>query len=141
MSLNTVNNAISKLVVDTRLDVVGKVNDFLKEKLEMSEDELADLIEEFKNTLDLKVKELKVSKVSKDTSAEEKPKKKRVAGPYNLFLGEQIKQFKLKDPESKESKKFMSMAQQAWKDLKAKYPEHEKDSAKLFELWKEDNNE
>lgn len=135
MALNNINNAINKLVVDTRLDVVGKVTDFLKEKLEMSEEDLTELIEEFKNTLDLKVKELKVSK--KDKEADEKPKKKRVAGAYNLFLGEQIKQFKINDPESKESKKFMSMAQQAWKDLKAKYPDHEKDSAKLFELWKE----
>jgi hypothetical protein len=134
MALNNINNAINKLVVDTRLDVVSKVTDFLKEKLEMSEEDLTELIEEFKNTLDLKVKELKVSK--KDT-VDEKPKKKRVAGAYNLFLGEQIKQFKINDPESKESKKFMSMAQQAWKDLKAKYPDHEKDSAKLFELWKE----
>lgn len=135
MALNNINNAINKLVVDIRLDVVGKVTDFLKEKLEMSEEDLTELIEEFKNTLDLKVKELKVSK--KDKEADEKPKKKRVAGAYNLFLGEQIKQFKINDPESKESKKFMSMAQQAWKDLKAKYPDHEKDSAKLFELWKE----
>jgi hypothetical protein len=135
MALNNINNAINKLVVDTRLDVVSKVTDFLKEKLEMSEEDLTELIEEFKNTLDLKVKELKVSKKDKET--DEKPKKKRVAGAYNLFLGEQIKQFKINDPESKESKKFMSMAQQAWKDLKAKYPDHEKDSAKLFELWKE----
>lgn len=136
MALNNINNAINKLVVDTRLDVVGKMTDFLKEKLEMSEEDLNELIEEFKNTLDLKVKELKVPK--KDKDGDEKPKKKRVAGAYNLFLGEQIKQFKKDDPESKESKKFMSMAQKAWKDLKEKYPEMATESAKLFEQWKQD---
>jgi hypothetical protein len=142
MALTVVNNAIAKLVVETRLDVVDKVKAYLKDKLEMEESDLTELIDGFKETLDLTAKTATKSKKGKkddSSDGEEKIKKKRAAGPYNIFLGEQIKQFKIDNPESKESKKFMSMAQDAWKALKEKYPDHAKESAKLYELWKNDN--
>jgi hypothetical protein len=141
MALTNVNNAIAKLVVETRIEIVDKMKAYLKEKLEMEESDLNELVDEFKNTLDLKVKDIKVTKKGKknEEEGEEKTKKKRVAGPYNLFLGEQIKMFKIQDPESKESKKFMSNAQEAWKTLKAKYPDMATDSAKLYDQWKKDN--
>jgi hypothetical protein len=139
MALTVVNNSISKLIIETRLDVVDKVRSYLKDKLEMEDADLTELIDGFKDTLELSVKELKANKKGKDSDSDDKPKKKRIAGPYNIFLGEQIKQFKLDNPDSKESKKFMSMAQDAWKALKEKYPDHAKESAKLYDLWKKDN--
>jgi hypothetical protein len=145
MSISAVNTAVAKLVVETRSDMVEKIREFLKgkvdkEELEMEVSDINDLVDEFKKTIDLDVKEVKKTKGKKSSDDTEKPeKKKRVAGPYNLFLGDQIRQFKIDDPESKESKKFMSKAQDAWKALKEQYPEHVKDSAKLYDLWKADN--
>lgn len=138
MAMNSVNSALSKLVIETRLDMLSKVKDFLKEKLEMEEEELNELVEEFKNSIDLKVKEEKSGKKNKKEDNDDKPKKKRVAGPYNLFLGAQIKLMKAADPESKESKKFMAKAQEEWKALKEQYPEMATDSAKLYEQWQKD---
>lgn len=141
MAMNAVTSALSKLVVETRLDVVEKMKAFLQDKLEMEESDLNDLVEEFKGTLELAVKETKVKKGKKGSNeeGEEKPKKKRAAGPYNLFLGEQIKILKAASPDSKESKKFMAQAQEAWKALKEKYPDMASDSAKLYAQWKEDS--
>ena len=144
MSIYAVNTAVAKLVVETRIEMVVKLMEFLKGKvdkdeLEMEVSDINDLVNEFKETIDLDVKEVKKSKGKKSDGSDKPEKKKRVAGPYNLFLGDQIRQFKIDDPESKESKKFMSKAQDAWKALKEQYPEHVKDSAKLYELWKADN--
>ena len=141
MAFVEVNAAVSKVVVETRLEIVEKVHSFLKEKLELDESDLNELIAEFKGTLDLTVKAVK-GKKGKAVAGEEKPKKKRVAGPYNKFLGEKIAEFKKDAGEGKANgKEFMGMAQKAWKELKEKYPEHEKDSAKLYALWKAEKGE
>lgn len=139
MAFAEVNNAVARIVVDARIDVVDKVHAFLKEKLELEESDLNELISEFKNTLDLTVKVTK-GKGKKGSSAEEKPRKKREAGPYNKFLGEKIAELKASNVIEKckgAGKIYMEHAQKAWKALKEEYPEHEKDSAKLYALWKE----
>jgi hypothetical protein len=141
MSFPEVNNVVSKIVVDARIEVVDKVHAFLKEKLELDESDLNDLISEFKNTLDLTVK---VDKKGKKGSKkdDDKPRKKRVAGPYNKFLGEKIAEIKAAaGGEKGKGTEYMGQAQKAWKALKEQYPEHEKDSAKLYALWKESKGE
>lgn len=143
MAFPEVNNAVAKIVVDARVEVVDKVHAFLKEKLELDESDLNDLISEFKNTLDLTVKVTK-GKGKKGAVAEEKPRKKREAGPYNKFLGEKIAELKASNTVEKgkgAGKVYMEMAQKAWKALKEEHPEHEKDSAKLYALWKESKGE
>lgn len=143
MAFPEINNAVAKIVVDARVEVVDKVHAFLKEKLELEESDLNDLISEFKNTLDLTVKVTK-GKGKKGSVAEEKPRKKREAGPYNKFLGEKIAELKATNTIEKAKgagKIYMEHAQKAWKALKEEYPEHEKNSAKLYELWKESKGE
>lgn len=123
---------VAKLVVDARVEVVDKVHSFLKEKLDLDESDLESLISEFKGTLDLTVKAEKKGKKGAD-----KPRKKREAGPYNKFLGEKMAEFKAAaNGEKGNGKEYMGMAQKAWKELKEEYPEHAKDSAKLYSLWK-----
>lgn len=142
MAYIEVTAAVSKVVVDTRLDMVEKIHSFLKEKLELEEEDMNNLIEEFKGTLDLKVATIKGKGKKAKLVGEEKEKKKRVAGPYNKFLGEKIAEFKAANVDAKANgKKYMAMAQESWKELKEKYPEHEKDSAKLYALWKESKGE
>lgn len=139
MSFVEVTAAVSKVVVDTRLDMVEKIHSYLKEKLELDESDMNSLIEEFKGTLDLTVATVKGKGKKAKLVGEVKPKKKRAAGPYNKFLGEKIAEFKEASGDVKgKGTDYMAMAQKAWKELKEKYPEHEKNSAKLYELYRKD---
>jgi hypothetical protein len=110
MAYPTINAAVSKLILEAKMQVIDDFIKMLDEKIEIDND-LQGQFDEFKKSLEEASKA--ASKASKTTSKE--PKKKRSATLFNLFVKEKQAQLKAEHPEEN-GKAIIGMASKSWKE-------------------------
>jgi len=117
--------AIAKAVMEARLKVLDEVQAYVLDKVdEDSAEAIKELFdgfkEEFNKSVEDEMKEVKTMKKKggrKNSSASENTEKRtRKATPYNVFVSENMKRFKVENP-SFNGKQIMKMAMDAWKAM------------------------
>ena len=112
MAFPTVDIVVAKIIMETKMKVIEDMIAFIDTKVEL-DDEMIELFSKFKESLKLSEEEN-----IKKTLKKEK-KKKRPPSVYNLFIKDQIANFKKIHPD-KNGMQLMALAVKQWKT----YPKH-----------------
>lgn len=133
MSFTIVNQAVAKVVMESKLSVIDDLVAYLETKIEVDED-LKNVFTEFKANL----KESQ-EKVVKDAGKKSKVKKsmdkKRAPSIFNLYVKDVMPDMKAKHPDVKDGKLMIGFASESWKTdplvifLKEKIPELKSDNS------------
>ncbi len=119
-SYSNIVSAIAKAVSDARLKVLDDVEAYVLDKVdEDSAEAIKELFNDFKEkfTKDIEeeMKEMK-KKGRKSAKTADGEKRTRKPTPYNVFVSETMKRFKVENP-TFNGKQIMKMAMEAWKAM------------------------
>ncbi len=100
MTYPALNTAVGKIIVETKLNVIDELTNYLDTKIDL-DDDIKHAMCEFKEKI----------------TAAEKPieKKKRKLSLFNLYVKDKLPQIKAAHPDIKDGKLMISMASEAWK--------------------------
>lgn len=97
MTYSGVNSAVGKIIVETKLNIIDELTDYLDKKVDL-DDDIKHAMCEFKEQI-----------------TATKTKKKRQLSLFNLFVKDKLPQLKAAHPDIKDGKLMISMASDAWK--------------------------
>jgi hypothetical protein len=112
MSYPIINQALAKVIMDSKLKVVDELITYLASKIEL-DDDLKNIFVEFKTNL--KEHEEKVVKIAGKKIKVESDKKKRQPSVFNMYVKDIMPSIKETNADVKDGKKLISMAAESWK--------------------------
>ncbi len=111
-SYPSVNSAIAKVLLETKLKVIDDLIVFMDSKIEI-DDDMKEMFDEFK--ISIQESDTKTIKaVAKGNTTNVKEKKKRSPSVFNLFVKNKQAELKTQHPEES-GKNIIGMASKAWK--------------------------
>jgi hypothetical protein len=121
VSFTGVKKAVEKIVIEAKSKLLDDFEIFVKSKVdEESYDSLKELFDEYKDKLSklaVKIEEepsnTKTKKGRKAPLKDGEVPAKKALSPYNIFIQEKIREFKLSNPDMK-GQELMKKATQAW---------------------------
>jgi hypothetical protein len=111
MAYPTINAAVSKAILEAKMQVIDDFIKMLNEKIEIDED-LQGQFDEFKKSL---AETSKAATKAANKATTKEPKKKRSATLFNLFVKEKQAQLKAELP-GENGKTIIGMASKSWKE-------------------------
>jgi uncharacterized protein (UPF0335 family) len=112
MAFTIINQAVAKVVMDAKLNIVDELITYLGSKIEL-DDDIKNIFNEFK--LNLKEHEEKIVKIAGKKIKVETNKKKRQPSVFNMYVKDVMPSIKEKNSDIKDGKKLISMAAESWK--------------------------
>lgn len=112
MAFTIINQAVAKVVMDAKLNIVDELITYLGSKIEL-DDDIKNIFNEFK--LNLKEHEEKIVKIAGKKIKVETNKKKRQPSVFNMYVKDVMPSIKEKNLDIKDGKKLISMAAESWK--------------------------
>jgi len=112
MNHTIINQAVAKVIMDSKLKVVDELIIYLGSKIEL-DDEVKNIFIEFKSNL--KEHEEKIVKIAGKKIKVESDKKKRQPSVFNMYVKDVMPSIKENNLDIKDGKKLISMAAESWK--------------------------
>jgi hypothetical protein len=101
MTYTAVNSAVGKIILESKINLIDQLVEYLDKKIDI-DDDMKNILHEFKSTI-----------VSSKVTASDK--KKRSPSLFNLYVKEKLPELKAAHPDIRDGKLMISMASEAWK--------------------------